>query len=369
MKNLFDYIDKYGNLSFVEKKVTDIDILIFSQILYLNYDGIFENSLEEIDLSTVWQKAKKQNNKITFYAMKKAFKIMENISIKKRYKDIILKNYVYHVSDDTQFGAITIIIPNNYIYVVFEGTDDTLEGWEEDFKLSYIYPTESQKLAAIYLNDTIKLLGKKVVICGHSKGGNLALVAGMNTNIIKKSKIKKIYSFDGPGLKDEEFKSLNYRLIKRKLINIVPNGSIIGLLLNQEKLTVVKSIGVGLFGHSVTTWLVNDDKFIDDSLNLLSQKFHIVIKRWLKRHTYEERKQIIEEVFGVFENVNIKNLSDIKLDKLDEIYDAISSSKNISNETKELIIKSLKLLVEDFKIEIINEGNIIKNKIIDKYLK
>lgn len=363
MNNLFKYIKKYGKMTFEEKAVTDIDILIFSQIPYLNYNDIFSSNNNEIKISLLWEKAKKNNIKPVGLASKKAFKIMETLYTQERYKDLVLKNYVYHIADDTQFGAITIKGPNNSIFIAFEGTDDTLCGWKEDFKLSYLYPTESQKLAAKYLNNTIKIFGPGVIVCGHSKGGNLALVGAMNTNIFKKGKIKKIYSFDGPGLKDEEFASLNYKLIRSKLVNIIPNASLVGVLLNQENVTVIKSTGIGILQHQSTTWVIDEDKFELATQSKLSKKLDVSISKWLSKHDYQEREKIIVGVFSIFENANIKKLSDIKVNKLESVYKIIKSSKNISNETKTVIRTSIKLLATGFGTEIINDNPKLKSNI------
>ena len=38
--NIFDYIDKYGNMSFTQKPFNSVDGLILSQFSYLKLDGI-----------------------------------------------------------------------------------------------------------------------------------------------------------------------------------------------------------------------------------------------------------------------------------------------------------------------------------------
>ena len=37
MANLFDYVKKYGNESFLEKSFNDIDNLVFSSLSYLDF--------------------------------------------------------------------------------------------------------------------------------------------------------------------------------------------------------------------------------------------------------------------------------------------------------------------------------------------
>lgn len=365
MYNIYKYIKKYGNKTFEEHPVTELDILIFTQIPYINFTNTFKYPNEEVTLSNLWERAKKHNTKTMGFGHKIARKLLEEIYSTNRYKDLILKNYIYNLAEDTQFGAISIVVPNEYTYIVFEGTDNTIWGWKEDFKLAYTYPTESQKMAAKYLNDNIKFNGSKVVICGHSKGGNLALVGAMNTNILKKTKIHKIYSLDGPGLRKEEFRTIKYKLVRNKLINIIPNASLIGILLKQENVKVIKSRGLGLLQHDVTTWVAEDNKLKPAVQDKLSQSLDESISVWLDKHNRKEREEIIEGIFSVFESSGIKTFNDI--DSIEEIYKLIKSTINLSEETKEVISNSLRLLMTGIGTNIINEGKQELEENLEKY--
>ena len=369
MNNIFKYIREYGEFTFDEKKVTEVDILIFSQIPYLNFEGFCSPSLDGTALSILWEDAKKINTGTLGIAQRNAKKMLDMLSTKRRYKDLVLRDYVYYLQGGVQFGAISVVVPNDYIYVAFEGTDGTIWGWKEDFELSYTYPTGSQKMAADYLNNIIKFNGPKVVVCGHSKGGNLALVAAMNTNFVKKTRIEKIYSFDGPGLRREEFRSLNYKLIRNKLVNIIPNLSLVGVLLEQENVTVIKSNGIGIYQHDVSTWTVDRDKLKRTVQDSLSKTLDESIARWLYKYNYEERKEIIEGIFSVLEEANIKSIYDIQENKIKSVYAILKSSIDMSKETRDVILDSMKLLVSDVGNDIVNDGKKMFHDSIDKYFK
>lgn len=369
MNNIFKYIREYGEFTFDEKKVTEVDILIFSQIPYLNFEGFCSPSLDGTALSTLWEDAKKINTGTLGIAQRNAKKMLDMLSTKRRYKDLVLRDYVYYLQGGVQFGAISVVVPNDYIYVAFEGTDGTIWGWKEDFELSYTYPTGSQKMAADYLNNIIKFNGPKVVVCGHSKGGNLALVAAMNTNFVKKTRIEKIYSFDGPGLRREEFRSLNYKLTRNKLVNIIPNLSLVGVLLEQENVTVIKSNGIGIYQHDVSTWTVDRDKLKRTVQDSLSKTLDESISRWLYKYNYEERKEIIEGIFSILEEANIKSIYDIQENKIKSVYAILKSSIDMSKETRDVILDSMKLLVSDVGNDIVNDGKKMFHDSIDKYFK
>ena len=46
MGNLVDYVKRYGNISFEDKPFNDVDALLLSELVYLNFDN-YVPSLEE----------------------------------------------------------------------------------------------------------------------------------------------------------------------------------------------------------------------------------------------------------------------------------------------------------------------------------
>ena len=119
--------------------------------------------------------------------------ILDYIKNEIRYKDLYLYNYSYKRDHDKQFSALFIDINEKLTYISFEGTDDLISGWKEDFQMTYMFPIPGQREAIKYINKSIPLFtDRKYVICGHSKGGNLSVVAGMYANPLIKNKIKRI---------------------------------------------------------------------------------------------------------------------------------------------------------------------------------
>ena len=102
---------------------------------------------------------------------------------------------------------------SKYGNISFEGTDKHISSFREDANLACIYPVPSQTEAINYVNKNIKLFGPKVIIGGHSKGGNLALISGMYMKKYKQHKILKIYSNDGPSIRKKEFESIEKNLV------------------------------------------------------------------------------------------------------------------------------------------------------------
>ena len=76
-----------------------------------------------------------------------------------------------------------------------------------------------------------------IIIGGHSKGGNLAMAASMEVDNNIFNRIKKIYNFDGPGFRRQEIETEKFKRVNEKTINILPSGSLVGILMeNQENI-------------------------------------------------------------------------------------------------------------------------------------
>ena len=51
-------------------------------------------------------------------------------------------------------------------------------------------------------------------------------------------RIKKIYNFDGPGFRKQEYESNKYQALTKKLVNIMPSGSLVGVLLYNDNYNI-----------------------------------------------------------------------------------------------------------------------------------
>ena len=341
-------------------------MLIFSHLSYLDLSNFKDGLIYDIGSSLKNYDANNLGDSV-----KTAYKLLSLIYDKKRYKNITMFNYKYILTDDVQVGILSLRLLNNDIIISFEGTDNTFIGWKEDFALSYEYPTKSHLIASKYVSDTLNKNNCNIYLCGHSKGGNLALVSALRLLPSKKGKVKKIYSFDGPGIPDDIFKSMDYNMIKDRLINIIPNYSIVGVLLYQENLNVIKSDAIGIMQHEISSWKIEDDHLLRCEESSLSKELDVSIKVWLIKTTREERRQIIDEVFDIFVKSGIKTTDDIKENKIKSVNMLLKNLNGFSKETRTLFNNYMKMLIGEVGTNIINDKKkVIKEKISelkDKY--
>lgn len=345
MSNIFDYIKEYGNKTFLEYDFNEIDASILSLITYIDLNNIVSSKKNYANLGNCLEYFLNNYDLKLFlkrgYLQKNLIKLCKTLKDTPRFKDILLYNYVYKIGFDEQFSAISMKLPNDTIVIGFEGTDHNLVGWEEDFAMCYKFPVSAERDAVRYMNKSISILDKNIYVIGHSKGGHLAIIASMYANPLIKLKIKKIYNFDGPGLRKKEIASRKYKSIRKKIEHIVPNYSVVGLLLrHSNNIKSIKSTRKDLYAHSPFTWEVNNKNFTVARLSKLSENLDQSIIIWLDHHKDNEREKIGKDIFEYLRKCNIKNATDIM--KLKNVLILLKNRNDIDQDTRELLANFIK---------------------------
>ena len=365
--NLLSYVDKYGNCSFDEMEFNELDNAIFSSLSYIGLHGIVSSNWG--DKVTIREAGDKffilHPYKVKYVlAVKQAIKLLKYIKDTKRYGNLYLSNYVYEVSDEQQFSAVTIEINSRLVYVSFEGTDHLVSGWKEDFMMTYMFPVPSQQKAIDYVNKYFTFSRKKIILGGHSKGGNLALVSGMYANALVKNRIIKIYNNDGPGLLREQFDSREYASIKGKLVTILPGYSFVGILLyHADNYIVVRTAKKGAAAHDLHTWVVSDKAFMRTELDSYNKALESEIINWLNKYTRDERKRFVFAMFDILKRAHVDSFLEIVNNKK-IVLDLINESMELSDVDREMLKDFLGMLFNCFKDVKVDE---IKKKIEKKF--
>ena len=341
MKNgITKYIETYGDLSFKDKEFTEIDAAIFSMISYINFEEVvsFKKEKISIELAAFLIRNRIKNKDIAMRGKfnKDVYQMFDLMAQCNRYKNIQLYGYEYKTGFSEQFGAISLILDDGTTVISFEGTDEKLAGWREDAELAYKFPVVAEEDAFRYFKRNVGLFTKKVIVLGHSKGGHLALVTSMYADIVRRNKIVGIYSFDGPGLMKEQIESEKYMKIESKYVHIVPNYSVIGLLLRNKKYEVVKSLKFDVNAHFCFNWVIDDNHFVRTSLSGVSKKLDKSISLWLDSHDPEQRERIVNNVFNYLQDAGIENVPDMK--KINTIVSLVKNNKKLDKETKEWLL-------------------------------
>ena len=260
-----------------------------------------------------------------------------------RYKNILVYNYEYISNKNCQFGAISFDLDEDTSYIAYEGTDDLISGWREDCLIAYKFPVPSQTLAIKYLNK-YTLRRKKLIVGGHSKGGNLALVASMHCNFLVKRKIINIYSNDGLGIRKEELNSKKYSSIKTRVIKLIPGYSVVGhLLYSDDNYEIIYSTKKSQSSHNPGTWIVEEDKFKRGEVSRFCKVLKRAIDKWASKYSEEEKMKLIDSVFYICDSNELVSLREIKIKLLAKM---IMDSRLIDSDVKEMFKELYKTVIE-----------------------
>lgn len=349
MATIKTYFEFYKNSSFEEVPFNDIDNLLFTELSYLDWSNIVSNTSKKITLqeaSEKFLKREKGKSKKKFRFIRSIIENLKEIKDSKRYKDCYLAHFQNNVDTERQFGAICIYFEPHKVYVSFQGTDDSIIGWKEDFQMAYLFPIMSQRDSVKYLNEVITWQDKKVFVGGHSKGGNLAMCAYMYCKDSIKRKVDTVYNIDGPGFREIEFNSKRYKDMLPKLKTYLPEESIFGrLLYTSPNYKVIKSIEKGVWQHDINSWKCFGMYLEEGKLTESSKKLGLKISEWLKKYEDNEIEKLVLTFFNILEKVNVTCLDDFKHIELSKVTIAVNEVKNIDPEIKKLYIEALKSLL------------------------
>lgn len=360
MGNVFDYLDWRGDISFDECAPNEVDSLILSWMSYLDLGHIVPASISAkgrtlISCVRKYIRVKKEQGAPLVSGLimpPESIKLAVKTAKSPRFSCLRLVGHVNKIDEDEakQFSATTYLLGDNACFVVFRGTDDTIVGWRESLSMSFMSPIPAQVEALEYIESLASAYPeRKIYIGGHSKGGNLSVYAAVKCSDATKERIVRIYNLDGPGFDKEFIASEDYLAVRERIQTIVPQSSIIGMLLeHEENYEVVQSNQTGLFQHNGLSWEIMGGRFVHiDSVTEESKKIDVTIKKWLSEISPEERKRILDAFYNTLTSTNCKTLTDINADKLK----VIKAWGTLDDDSKRFIKKMVSLIVKKGKVK------------------
>lgn len=347
------YVKNYGDYTFEEKPLNDVDSLVLCQLSYLKFDGLVPSPGQQrraVSLRRVAadkavdaifaDKRYEEPNRALFNAVLKS----------KRYRRMKMNYYVNHIDKEreTQFSAITFYLEGGLKFIAYRGTDETLVGWKEDFNMAFQSPVPGQQYAVEYLEEVAARFSGEFCIGGHSKGGNFAVYAAMHCGEEIRGRIFKIYSMDGPGFLPEVLIKEKYAKIEDRLIKILPHSSLIGMMFeNAAKCKVVESKRFGFFQHDPYTWLTEGDDFVCVKGIYGSRRFtNNTLNAWICSLDREKRKFLINALYQVISASRAENLIEMADNWRKSMAGMLTELKRVDKETRRLLLGLIKKYFE-----------------------
>lgn len=334
--NMIDYLSWRGDLTFAQSGFNEVDNLLLCYLAYVNLDqvapGLGEEPITIQELSDrFFQHFTEEELKKDKSFIRCAPAVLYEMARSKRFGNLQVQNYVNKIDLEKmlQFAAIEVLLGDGSIFVAYRGTDDTIVGWKEDFYLSRgIVPAEEEAVG--YLNQVGAMRKKslidkllpghsakmdpKIRIGGHSKGGHLAIYAAACCEKRIQNCILEVYSNDGPGFLQDFTETEGMLRIQDRIKRIVPESSVIGMLLNHVvEPTVIKSSQNTIMQHDGFSWEVMGPSFERcEELSTFSVVLDDAIQTWLEQIPEEKREPVIRDLFSVLEATGAETLTELQ---------------------------------------------------------
>lgn len=344
-----DFIKKYGDKTFSELPFTDVDNLLLCEIFYMPFEKVFYKGFNDkpVLFSDACKKVFAYNGYkhispgflMNNYISQKMMALAETV----RYKDV--KVYacesVFGTEPAVQFAAMTFILPDDTKVVVYRGTDDTWVGWKEDLDIYTKKGIPSHKLCVDYLERVAKdFPDGDIIICGHSKGGHVALHSALYCDESVRNRIERVYNNDGPGFYSYNYiESKPYNEIINKYRHFVPDCSFVGMLLvHDDDYIPVKSTRLfGMLQHDLATWKIKGTQLLTrDDLTFVARVTDLVLKKMLYNMDEEKTDNFEAVLSAVIAGMGQVNITNFSKNLISSLKGAIDTWSSIDEPAKEL---------------------------------
>lgn len=351
---MLNYLKWRGDLTFSNDKFNKIDALICSRISYFPLDNI---GLYIITLKKSLEYILSLDNLDEFLLWPADKDLMKELLKSRRYLEVKISDFVNKIDIDKekQFSAVTIHLDDSTMFISYRGTDNTIIGWKENLNMSFSDHVPAQLESIEYINKILnKYPNKKVIIGGHSKGGNLAIYSSIFCKEDYKKRIIEVYNFDGPGFNRNILKDYRYKEISDKIKTYIPEEAVVGIILERlENVNVVKSTESHIMQHDVYSWEIEGKEFIYlDELSKESKILDDSITELLENTNSNEREEIINALFDIISSVsNEENITSITRSWTNATNVLIQTMRN--PKLKDIFYKTISIILEQSRKQII----------------
>ena len=345
MDSLTDYILWMQDFTFSETGFLDVDALILSNLAYYDFSALFDEQNGPVYVRDAQKilDAGEVNVEIAIHD-KKYKDLLQAAVNSKRFGNLRMTDYIDIKRTDppVQYAVETFHDESGLSFIAFRGTDDSLAGWYEDFIASFC-KTEAQEMAKDYVMRVVSSdPGRRWMMGGHSKGGNLAIYAGCTMDADLFDRIECIYNLDGPGLSKDVMGDIPTENVLTKTICIQPEFSVVGKLFDMHipNTRIIKSSAHGAFQHAPITWGVDHGKIAAaENHNPLSVWVNEFIARWIECSSVEERKIFLSEIYEAISSGGSTTLAELAGEGFDGFKRVQSRLKNPSDVTKRVMFE------------------------------
>ena len=349
--NIFDYLTWRGDVPFSADPFNEVDGLVLSQLAYTDFGAIVpaEGSVPLSEAAPLYFERDPREAILARPGMTAPSPLlMEEMIRGARFQEVVLMNYIDVLDKDNteQMSAITYRLPDDTSFIAYRGTDSTLVGWKEDMALSYAPATAGQQRAVAYLQAVGARCPGDLRVGGHSKGGHFAVYASAFCGEEIQKRIREIYSYDGPGFRDDFLRDENYSRILHRIRHLVPEAAFFGMMMSSfSAAQVVQSNATGVWQHDGLSWQVERNRFTPGELNEMALLIDRTMDSWLDQMKDEEKSSFFETIFTILESTGQDSFQDLSNQKLKTTEAMLNSMAGLPKEKRKELLSFLKELV------------------------
>ena len=350
MSDLFDYLSWRGDIPLSQVPFGPVDNLILSTLSYVHFGNILPAepglSIRLSDAADLYLSLPEQTRGRT--RCKQDLDLLKALSHAPRFSSLRLLFYEdrFELEKEMQFAAFAVLLNNTDTFLAFRGTDSTLVGWKEDFNMSFMDAVPAQLEATHYVERFAAQFSGRLLLGGHSKGGNLAVYAASQSKPAIRRRITAVYNNDGPGFTSHVIDSPGYQELLPKIHTYLPQSSVVGMLLeHEEPYIVVKSRQIGLLQHDPYSWEIQGGDFVHmeevtDGSRIADQ----TVKKWVASLSPKDREEIVDAVYSLLSAGNANYTSE--LIHPHNIQAALRTLKDTDGDTRRLLIQTIAGLIQ-----------------------
>lgn len=319
--NLFDYAKEYGEYSFEEEGINELDSAIFSMLSYINFEGTAAEgnrngiSLKELSARFFSSEFRYGLRNENWDIWQSCMRMLETAANCRRYEDVKVKGYVSLLDElsATQFSAIIFSLSPNLHFIAFRGTDTSIAGWRDNFLMTCEDQTTTQMLALEYLEKWASRLPGAIHTGGHSKGANLAIYAAAQAKPEVQERIEGIWNFEGPGFSRNPDMLERIKAIDGRIKTYIPETSLVGVVMRSfTSYTVVQSDNKLFLQHDIFSWHVDGKQFESaEETSRTSRMFDSTMNTTISNLSDAQFRILINALFDAMEDAGIHNVQDI----------------------------------------------------------
>ena len=345
--NMIGYIKK-SEESFKKSPANVADALIMSWMAYFDFSYVKDQLPLKIGDFQYINEYKKLDPFISSFVARYSRRFLRLLYNSPRFKDaeLIDTEYILDKKKDTQFAVIAVRCHKDIIVAV-RGTDPSYTGWKEDFQMSFKDKIHSYAHMEAFIKRLTKKYRKEnLILCGHSKGGNICTY--LLSQIDDDSRISKVYSFDGPGFRAKGlFKGKEDRL--EKYTKIVPQSSFVGVLfINETDMEIIKSRNVMMLQHNCLEWIIKDNDFVYVKKRTFTSKYlDKSVNSWINSLSEEDRERFTQIIFDELDKFEAQDFMTFFLKIFKQVKPVCKAYIHLNKEDRKLVNHVLIKLVRN----------------------